>query len=69
MHRRKKVDEKSWVTFLLCDSGWYVQMMSIMNEKKTHTHTQDDRAGLRGYVQFNKYTHTHTHCIVELDFD
>ena len=21
---------------------------------------QDDRAGLRGYVQFNKYTHTHT---------
>ena len=22
---------------------------------------QDDRAGLRGYVQFNRYTHTHTH--------
>ena len=22
---------------------------------------QDDRAGLRGYVQFNKYAHTHTH--------
>ena len=22
---------------------------------------KDDRAGLRGYVQFNKYTHTHTH--------
>ena len=21
---------------------------------------EDDRAGLRGYVQFNKYTHTHT---------
>ena len=21
----------------------------------------DDRAGLRGYVQFNNYTHTHTH--------
>ena len=21
---------------------------------------KDDRAGLRGYVQFNKYTHTHT---------
>ena len=21
----------------------------------------DDRAGLRGYVQFNKYTHTYTH--------
>ena len=24
-HRRKKVDEKSRVTFLLCDPGWYVQ--------------------------------------------
>ena len=22
---------------------------------------EDDRAGLRGYVQFNKYTHTRTH--------
>ena len=21
----------------------------------------DDRAGLRGYLQFNNYTHTHTH--------
>ena len=24
-HRKKKVDEKSCVTFLLCDPGWYVQ--------------------------------------------
>ena len=47
--------------------------MSRMNGKKTHTHT-DYRAGLRGYVQFNKYTHTHTHtqyikyvCIVSID--
>ena len=24
-HHRKKVDEKSCVTFLLCDPGWYVQ--------------------------------------------
>ena len=24
-HRRRKVDEKSSVTFLLCDPGWYVQ--------------------------------------------
>ena len=23
--RRKKVDKKSCVTFLLCDPGWYVQ--------------------------------------------
>ena len=28
-------------------------------EENTHTHTHD-KAGLRGYVQFNKYTHTHT---------
>ena len=34
-----------------------VVMCNLIN---THTHT-DDRAGLRGYVQFNKYTHTHTH--------
>ena len=23
----------------------------------------DDRAGLRGYVHFNKYTHTYTHTL------
>ena len=33
-------------------------MYNLIN---THTHTQDDRAGLRGYVQINKYTHTHIH--------
>ena len=26
-----------------------------------HTYIQDDRAGLRGYVQFNKYIHTYIH--------
>ena len=31
---------------------------SRINGMITHTHTH--RAGLRGYVQFNKYTHTHT---------
>ena len=34
-----------------------VVMCNLIN---THTHTHD-KAGLRGYVQFNKYTHTHTH--------
>ena len=46
-------------------------MCNLINTH-THTHTQDqrgewhrmtamtERAGLRGYVQFNKYTHTHT---------
>ena len=36
-------------------------MCNLIN---THTHTQDDRARLRGYVQFNK-THTHTYRRVE----
>ena len=41
-HRRKKVDEKSGVTFLLCDRPRLVRptsLMSRMNGKKTHTHT------------------------------
>ena len=25
MHRRRKVDDKSCVAFLLCDPGWYIQ--------------------------------------------
>ena len=25
MHRRRKVGEKSCVTFLLCDPGWFIQ--------------------------------------------
>ena len=28
-----------------------------------HTYIQDDRAGLRGYVQFNKYIHTYIHTV------
>ena len=27
-HRRREVGEKSCVTFLLCDPGWYVQRTS-----------------------------------------
>ena len=42
-----------------------IKIIIICTENVTvvrHTHThKDDRAGLRGYVQFNKYTHTHTH--------
>ena len=30
---------------------------------KEHTHTQ---AGLGGYVQFNRYTHTHTHIVISI---
>ena len=34
-------------------------MCNLMN---THTHRRESTAaGLRGYVQFNEYTHTHTH--------
>ena len=36
-----------------------VEALSDDYVKHTHTHTHT-RAGLRGYVQFNKYTHTHT---------
>ena len=40
-HRRKKVEEKSCVIFLLCDPGWYVQRTCVQNEweENTHTHT------------------------------
>ena len=38
-HRRKKVDEKSCVTFLLCEPRLVrpTNLMSRMNGKKTHT--------------------------------
>ena len=37
----REVDEKSCVTFLLCDLGWYVQELDVQNgwEENTHTHT------------------------------
>ena len=37
-----------------------------------HTYIQndsDDRAGLRGYVQFNKYTYIHTYVHTFVAFD
>ena len=38
-HRRRKVDEKSCVTFLLCDPGRYVQRSYVQNKwEETHTH-------------------------------
>ena len=44
---RRKVDETSYVIFLLCDHGWYVQQACVQNKwgKKTHTHTYDDWPG------------------------
>ena len=50
MHRRKKVDEKSCVTFLLCDPGWYVH--DVQNEweentENTHTLPPEKSRGLR----------------------
>ena len=35
--RRKKVDEKSCVTFLLSDPGWYVRDVQNGWEENTHT--------------------------------
>ena len=31
-HRRRKADEKSCVTFLLCDPGWYVHKPDVQNK-------------------------------------
>ena len=39
-HRRRKVGEKSCVTFLLCDPGWYVHKPDVQNkgdDNTTHT--------------------------------
>ena len=39
MYRRRKVDEKSCVTFLLCDPGWYVHKPDVQNNWEENTHT------------------------------
>ena len=60
-----KVDEKSCVTFLLGDPGWYVQnLMSRMNGKKTHTHTHTHRYH-RYSSCFHKKCNTYDVCSVE----
>ena len=40
-HRKRKVDEKFCVTFLLCDPGWCVHKPDVQNkwDDDTHTHT------------------------------
>ena len=43
MYRRRKVDEKSSVAFLLCNPGWYVHKPDVQNkrdDKTENTHTQ-----------------------------
>ena len=45
-HRRRKVEEKSFVTFPLCGPGWYVHKPDVQNKWDDNTH---------------KHTHTHTH--------
>ena len=42
---RRKVNEKSCVTFLLCDPGWYVHKPDVQNKwekNTTHTHSLSD---------------------------
>ena len=41
-HRRRKVDKKSCVTFLLCDPDWFVHKPDVQNkwEENTRTHTE-----------------------------
>ena len=38
-HRRRKVDEKSCVTFFLCDPGRYVHEPDVQNKWEDNTHT------------------------------
>ena len=48
--RRRKVDEKSCVIFLLCDPGWYVHKPDVQNkwDDNTHTHiTTNDKKKLQ----------------------
>ena len=50
MHRRKKVDEKSCVTFLLCDPGCGTSSeLDVQNEwrENTHTHYNGNLSHLR----------------------
>ena len=44
-HRRRNVDEKSCVTFLLCDPSWYAQKPDVQKkwDDNTHTHTHNTR--------------------------
>ena len=36
-HHRRKVNEKSCVTFLLCDPGWYVHKPGVQNKWEDNT--------------------------------
>ena len=57
MYRRRKVDEKSSVGFLLCDPGWYVHKPDVQNKRddkteNTHTHTHNTHIiGVSGSIQ------------------
>ena len=45
MHRRRKVDEKSCVTFLLCDPGWYIQRtFDVQNKWEENTYIMSNTA-------------------------
>ena len=56
MHRRKKVDEKSCVTFLLCDPGTSIDVQTEW-EENTHTHT-------RHYTTMGTRSKTFEKCIM-----
>ena len=44
---------------IMCGPVWCVHKSDVQNKWNDNTH-KIDRAGLRGNVHFNKYTHTHT---------
>ena len=61
MYRRRKVDEKSSVGFLLCDPGWYVHKPDVQNKRddkteNTHTHTHNTHIiGVSGVYLVRNY--------------
>ena len=57
-HTHPWEDQREWHRMTRMTRPDCAVMCNLIN---THTHThKDDKAGLRGYVQFNKYAHTHT---------
>ena len=69
-HRRKKVDGKSSVTFLLCDPGSYVQRTWCPREDQCEWHRMTRMTGPDCVVMcnlINTHTHTHTRGYVQLN--
>ena len=47
------MDEKSCVTFLLCDPGWYVHKPDVQNKWDDNTHTHTVRSAAERIIDHN----------------